>query len=97
MCLDYLWELGVAVQKRELDDGIRSRPAQAARFEQPPLLFGVDELSDVDVGADLVPRFELRDLGIDVVGASFSRERDAMVAVLDKVRAANLEDRGSPA
>ena len=66
--------------------------AQAARLEQLALLFGVDELSDVDVRADLVPRFQAGHLGIDVIGASFSCEGDAMVAVLDEVRPADLED-----
>jgi hypothetical protein len=76
--------LRVAVHERELDDGVRSRAAQAALVEQRALLFGVDELNDVGVPADLVTRFQARDFGVDVVGASFSCKRDAMVAVLDK-------------
>jgi hypothetical protein len=61
--VDDLCKLCVAVDKRELDDGVRSRPAQAARLEQLPLLFGVDELNDVGVPADLVTRFQARDFG----------------------------------
>jgi hypothetical protein len=90
--VDDLCELCVAVHKRELDDGVRSRPAQAARLEQLALLFGVEELSNVDVRTDLVPRFQARNLGIDVIGASFSCQGDAMVAVLDEVRPADFED-----
>jgi hypothetical protein len=53
----------------------------------------VDELSDIDVRADFVPGLQARDFGVDVVGAPFPCEGDAMVAVLDEVRAADLEDR----
>jgi len=83
--VDDLGELCVAVQERELDDGVRPRPAQAAGLEQLALLLGVDELSDIDARTDLIPRLQARDLGIDVIGASFSRERDTMVTVLDEV------------
>jgi hypothetical protein len=71
----------------------------AARVEQLVLLLGVDELSDVNVRADLIPRFQARNLGIDVIGAQFSRQGDAMVAVLDEVRPADLVhvDRGHDA
>ena len=56
------------------------------------MLLGMDELRDVDVGADLVVGLQTGDLGVDELGAPFARQGDAMVAVLDEVGAADLED-----
>ena len=43
------------------------------------LVEGMEDLSDVDIRADHVARFEARDLAVDVVGASLSRKRDHRV------------------
>jgi len=56
------------------------------------LLLGVDELADVNGGPDLVVRLQARHLGVDEVRPQVAGEGDAVVPVLDEVRAAELED-----
>jgi hypothetical protein len=90
--LDDLAQLRVSVQQRELDDGLRSRAAQPALLQQHALLLCVHQLADVDLRADLVVGLQPCDLGIDEVGVLFARQGDAMMAILDEVRAADLED-----
>jgi hypothetical protein len=53
---------------------------------------GMDQLTDVDVRPDLVVRLQARDFGIDGVGAPLARKRNTVVAVLDEVGTAYLED-----
>jgi hypothetical protein len=52
----------------------------------------MDELGDINLRPDLVARLQSCDLGVDVIGTSFTRERDAMVSVLDEVGPTDLED-----
>jgi hypothetical protein len=55
-------------------------------------LLGVDELGDVDVGADFVGRLQPGHFGVDELRALLACECHAVVAVLDEVRPADLED-----
>jgi len=62
--LDDLAQLRLAVQERELD-GVWSGARQPAFLQEYALLLYVDELTDVDVRADLVVGLQTCDLGID--------------------------------
>jgi hypothetical protein len=55
-------------------------------------LLGVDEPGDIGLGADLIVGLQTGDLGVDELGTPFARQRDAMMAVLDEVGTADLED-----
>ena len=61
--LDDLAQLRVSVEQRELDDSVGSHAPQPALLQEHALLLGVDELGDVDIGADLVVGLQTRDLG----------------------------------
>jgi hypothetical protein len=89
--LDDVAQLRVAVEERERDLGVGPGAAQAALVVEEALLLRVHELRHVHVGRDLVVRVQPRHLGVDELGPPFARQGDAVVAVLDEVRAADLE------